>query len=103
MFLDAAQISFARGTLVDRIDVAWHPEHVLPSRVARSDRARQRITRSPAPANRHPPPSFPRPLLCGLWLSGFLPLLVGVFLVYNAVGIAVVQRRREIGCCARSA
>ena len=29
MFLDAAQVSFARGTFADRIDVALAPVHVL--------------------------------------------------------------------------
>src|SRR6185503_2577103 len=28
---------------------------------------------------------------------GFVALIVGMFLIYNAVGIAVAQRRREIG------
>ena len=97
MFLDAAQISFARGTSVDRIDVALDPgadittvEHALGKigsalSVERPASIGSRLR------------DLTEPLRGMLWLSGFLALLVGAFLVYNAVGVAVVQRRREIG------
>ena len=41
--------------------------------------------------------SLVAPLKGALWVSGFLALLVGGFLVYNAVSVAIAQRRREIG------
>ena len=33
----------------------------------------------------------------GLQLSSYVALLVGMFLIYNAIGVAVAQRRRELG------
>jgi putative ABC transport system permease protein len=98
MFLDAAQISFARGTFVDRIDVACAPGtdiEVVRQRVAKTlgndlnvERPAQLGTRLRA---------LVAPLQAALWVSGFLALLVGAFLVYNAVSVAIAQRRREIG------
>jgi putative ABC transport system permease protein len=98
MFLDAAQISFARGMSVDRIDVAVAPGE-RPADVRRRleqklgagvtvdspDRLGTRLRELVAP------------LHVALSLTEFIALLVGIFLVYNAVGIAVVQRTREIG------
>ncbi|HEX7669243.1 MAG TPA: ABC transporter permease, partial [Polyangiaceae bacterium] len=98
MFIDAAQVSFARGTQVDRIDVALDPtadpnavRELLVKRVGtgltvdRPDRLGTRLR------------DLTEPLRTSLSLSGYVSLLVGAFLVYNAVGIAVVQRRREVG------
>ncbi|HVU01824.1 MAG TPA: FtsX-like permease family protein [Polyangiaceae bacterium] len=98
MFVDAAQVSFARGTLVDRIDVALEktadPAAVRAAlqekvgkgfRVEKPDRMGSKLR------------ELTEPLRTSLSLSGYVSLLVGAFLVYNAVGIAVVQRRREIG------
>ncbi len=98
MFLDAAQVSFARGTFVDRIDVSVDKGANLetvrdallklagPSRtVERPDRMGVRLR------------ALAAPLEGALGLSAFLALLVGGFLVYNAVGVAVAQRTREIG------
>jgi putative ABC transport system permease protein len=97
MFLDAAQISFARGTSVDRIDVALDPK----ADVGTVERALAKlgdalsVERPAAVGSRLR--ALTEPLRGMLWLSGFLALLVGAFLVYNAVGVAVVQRRKEIG------
>ncbi|HEY2734299.1 MAG TPA: FtsX-like permease family protein, partial [Polyangiales bacterium] len=98
MFLDAAQISFARGTFVDRIDVSVDPGadvEALRQRLADKlggdltvERPAQLGTRLRA---------LVEPLQAALWTSGFLALLVGGFLVYNAVAIAIAQRRREVG------
>jgi putative ABC transport system permease protein len=97
MFLDAAQISFARGTSVDRIDVALDPGADITT-------VEHALTKLGSALNVERPSSvgarlrdLTEPLRGMLWLSGFLALLVGAFLVYNAVGVAVVQRRREIG------
>ena len=37
------------------------------------------------------------PIERGLYVAGALALLVGMFIIYNAVGVAVAERRREIG------
>jgi putative ABC transport system permease protein len=98
MFIDAAQVSFARGTLVDRIDVALDP-------TADPNAVRERLVRRVGAALTVDRPDrlgtrlrdLTEPLRTSLSLSGYVSLLVGAFLVYNAVGIAVVQRRREVG------
>jgi putative ABC transport system permease protein len=98
MFLDAAQVSFARGTFVDRIDIAVAPGadvEVVRERVQKlvgDELTVQRPERLGAELR-----ALVKPLHAGLRLSGILGLLVGGFLVYNAVGVAVAQRRREIG------
>jgi len=98
MFLDAAQVSFARGTSVDRIDVALSPD-ATPEDVRR--RLAEKLGRgvsveSPDRLGAHLR-QLVVPVRGGLALSSFVALLVGIFLVYNAVGVAVAQRAREIG------
>ncbi|HEX2679602.1 MAG TPA: FtsX-like permease family protein, partial [Polyangiales bacterium] len=98
MFLDAAQVSFARGTFVDRIDVAAKPGQNLDelrSKLAERVGASFHVERPDRIGTRLR--ALAAPLHAALWVSGFLALLVGGFLVYNAVGVAVAQRRREIG------
>lgn len=98
MFLDAAQVSFARGTLSDRIDVALAPgadPEAVQGRLRKVVGAGFDVERPERLGARLR--SLTGPLTAGLWVSGFMALLVGGFLVYNAVGIAVAQRRREIG------
>ncbi len=98
MFLDAAQVSFARGTFVDRIDVAAAPAANLPALQARLQKlAGNGLRVEPSARLGTRLRSLAAPLASALWVSGFMALLVGGFLVYNAVGIAVAQRRREIG------
>lgn len=98
MFLDAAQVSFAKGTFVDRIDVA-----VSPGESPQAVRNRLRGKIGGAFRVEYPEQigvrlrSLTDPLRGGLWLSGIFALIVGGFLVYNAVSISVAQRRREIG------
>jgi putative ABC transport system permease protein len=98
MFLDAAQISFARGTLVDRIDVALKKGQD-PSKVARRISAvigsYARVERPQQVGDRLR--AFIRPLRYGLELSGLVALSVGMFIIYNAIGISVAQRRKEVG------
>ncbi|HEX3593934.1 MAG TPA: FtsX-like permease family protein [Polyangiaceae bacterium] len=98
MFLDAAQVSFSRGTSVDRIDVAV-AKGVRPADV------QARLVKKLGPGLSVENPDrlgthlreMVLPLHAALALTEFVALLVGIFLVYNAVGIAVVQRSREIG------
>jgi len=98
MFQDAAQAAFVRGEYVDRIDVALAPgaqtSHVqqtiraqLPStlHVDEPDRLGARLR------------ALSAPLEAGLAIMGFLSIMVGCFFVYNAVAVAITQRKREVG------
>ena len=97
MFMDAAQVSFAKGHMADRIDVALETG-------ADRQAVRERLLAVVGPGFTIESPEqmaghlqqLAKPLESALWMSGFLALLVGGFLVYNAVGVAVAQRRREI-------
>jgi putative ABC transport system permease protein len=98
MFLDAAQVAFARGTLVDRIEIALragHDEARADARIAQVLAGRARLERPAQSGERLR--ALASPLNDGLELSGIVALLVGVFIIYNAVAIAVLQRRRETG------
>ena len=98
LFLDAAQLAFAREGHVDRIDIQLPKgvtvEQALPKlaalvgtrgQVARPEARGQTIAGMTA--------SF----RLGLQAQALLALLVGMFLIYNAVSVSVAQRRREIG------
>lgn len=98
LFLDAAQLAFAREGHVDRIDLQLAKgvtiEQALPrlralvgsrGEVARPDARGATIAGMTA--------SF----RLGLQAQALLALLVGMFLIYNAVSVSVAQRRREIG------
>ena len=98
MFLDAAQVSFARGYAVDRIDVVVAKgtdvaevekriEKVLDGR-AQVDEPRGRTQRLVASLT-----AFRN----ALNMSAIIALGVGTFLIYNAVSVSVAQRRREVG------
>ncbi|MFI5306549.1 MAG: FtsX-like permease family protein [Polyangiales bacterium] len=98
MFLDAAQVTFGRGTLVDRIDVALDPHAdkakvIEKLRLALAGRARVELPQQIGQRMR----ALSEPLDVGMRLSGALALFVAIFIIYNAVGVAVVQRRRETG------
>jgi putative ABC transport system permease protein len=98
MFIDAAQISFARGYAVDRIDVVASEgtdvkdlqrrlEKLVAGRAAVEEpqgRTRRLVASLDAFRN-------------GLNLTGLIALAVGAFLIYNAVSVSVAQRRREVG------
>ena len=98
MFIDATQVSFARGTFVDRIDVA-----LAPGRDPESVRAKLAAAVGPELSVERPAQigtrlrALAEPLQAALWTSGFLALAVGAFLVYNSVGVAIAQRKREVG------
>jgi putative ABC transport system permease protein len=98
MFLDAAQVAFSKGLAVDRIDVAVAPPATVDEVRARlAQRLRPGITvERPDHLTAHLQ-ELVLPMNLALSLSGFIALLVGGFLVYNAVGVAVAQRVREIG------
>jgi putative ABC transport system permease protein len=97
MFLDAAQIAFGRGTSVDRVDIAVAPHTPIDSvrkRIA-ARLGKQLHVEHPAQIGTRLK-SLVGPLRAALWVSGFLALVVGGFLVYNAVAVALLQRRREV-------
>jgi putative ABC transport system permease protein len=94
----AAQIAFGRGKRFDRIDVvpskgtdtallAQRIAHALLGKVSvsRPERRSQEAERILAGFK------------LGLSLASFVAIFVGGFIVYNALAIAVAQRRREIG------
>ena len=100
MFLDAAQVSFARGTYVDRIDIAVARDAGADVEKVRADvtaalGGEYELERPEQVGNRLR--SLTASLEMALAISGFLAVLVGSFLVYNAVSVAVAQRRREVG------
>lgn len=98
MFLDAAQVAFSRGTFVDRIDVAAAPGTRIDDLARRLQQKLGSTVAIEAPEQLGVRlRKISAPLHASLWLSGFFALIVGAFLVYNAVGIAVAQRTREIG------
>jgi putative ABC transport system permease protein len=98
MDIDAAQFSFGREDTIDRIDV------VVRTGVDVED-VRQRLARALGPAYRVEDPTGQTRALSNMVASfqgllaviSALALLVAVFLVGNAVAIAVAERRREIG------
>lgn len=98
MFLDAAQVAFARGYNVDRIEVAFEedadPEAALKS-VKEIVGERGEVELPQVRAQRIV--DLLGPIRITLDLSGVLALFVAMFLIYNAVAIAVAQRRKEVG------
>ncbi|MEW6219882.1 MAG: FtsX-like permease family protein [Thermodesulfobacteriota bacterium] len=98
MDIDAAQLAFGKSGRLDRIDVSLLPGIGL-------DAMKERLlARLPAGYTVDTPASRSRQveiLLArfqkSMELVSFMALFVGMYLIYNAVSIAVVQRRREIG------
>ena len=98
MFQDAAQVSFARGTFVDRIDIALEDRAQLAQVQAEISAAvggDYNVDEPEQVGNRLR--SLAAPLTLALSVTALLALIVGSFLVYNAVAIAVAQRRHEVG------
>jgi putative ABC transport system permease protein len=94
----AAQIAFDRGRRFDRVDVVGKKGVPVPELqrtleatlngklpVARPERRSEDAERIVAGFK------------LGLSLASFVSIFVGAFIVYNALAIAVAQRRREIG------
>ena len=95
--LFTAQALLGRPGRVDRVDI------VLDPGVSRTDTAREIVRRLPAGLTLEPPSRaaatadrMVRAFRFNLNALGSLTLLVGVFLVANAVSIAVLRRRPEI-------
>ena len=98
MDIFAAQGAFGKEGRLDRIDISLLPGQNF-------DAMKERITKVlPAGYDVDTPAGRTRQveLLLGhfrtsLRLVGYMALFVGMYLIYNTVSIAVVQRRREIG------
>ena len=98
MFVDAAQVSFARGYSVDRIDIVVKKGADLQkvkASIAKLIKGRAQVEEPRGRTQR---------LVASLWafknalnMSGIVSLWVGMFLIYNAVSVSVAQRRREVG------
>lgn len=98
MFIDAAQVAFSRGLLVDRIDVALAEGAdfaTVSAAVERTVAGQARVERPEQLGDRMG--ELSEPLRTGLGLSGLVALMVGMFIIYNAIGVAVTQRRKEVG------
>jgi putative ABC transport system permease protein len=98
MDLYAAQFVFARGRLVDRVDVVLDPSVPI-------DVGAARLTAALGPGYTAEPPArrgaemevlivnFGRTLTLGSWQAMF----IAVFLIFNVFAVAATRRRREIG------
>lgn len=98
MAIDAAQVTFARGYAVDRIDIVVEEGADKAVVLERIDKMLNGRARVEAPQGRT------QRLVASLWafqnglnMSGIVALWVGMFLIYNAVAVSVAQRRREVG------
>jgi len=94
----AAQIAFERGKRFDHIDVVPGPNVEVAALQQRIEKAIEHK----APVNRPQRRTEEAERLTagfklGLSLAGLVAMFVGGFIVYNALAIAVAQRRREIG------
>jgi putative ABC transport system permease protein len=98
MFSEAAQLAFGREGKVDRIDVALEEgaERATVERsIAAVVRDRARVER-PEGRTSHLE-AITGPIRRALYAAGAIALLVGMFLIYNAVSVSVAQRQKEIG------
>jgi putative ABC transport system permease protein len=98
LFLDAAQLAFAREGHVDRIDIQLAKgvsvDDALPKLQAMMG-TRGQVARPEARGTTIA--GMTASFRLGLQAQALLALLVGMFLIYNAVSVSVAQRRREIG------
>lgn len=96
MYQDAAMAAFGQG--ISRIDIAL-TEGIDPSlgleKLSKLVGTRGRVEK-PGTRAQHLT-SILVPIERGMYVAGALALLVGMFIIYNAVGVAVAERRREIG------
>lgn len=98
MFLDAAQVSFGRGVSVDRIDIVVAEDETRDAVQARIDKLLAgRATVEPPQGRTRRMVGALGSFQNGLNVSGVIALMVGMFLIFNAVSISVAQRRREVG------
>jgi putative ABC transport system permease protein len=94
----AAQIAFERGRRFDRVDVIPRPNQDIES-LARSLRAAvaERVAVTRPQQRARDAEQILAGFNLGLTVASLLAILVGAFIVYNAIAISVAQRRKEIG------
>jgi len=98
MFLDAAQIAFGRGHRVDRIDVQLTQRANLKAGLAATQRLVGVRGQVAPPSQRSQQLArLTASLKAGVEVQALSAIMIAMFLVYNAVGISVGQRKREIG------
>jgi putative ABC transport system permease protein len=94
----AAQVAFGRGKRFDHIDVVPAPNVEVKALKARIERALGGTASVTRPQRRtEEAEQLMAGFELGLSLAGLVTMFVGGFIVYNALAIAVSQRRREIG------
>ena len=98
MDIYAAQIAFGKEGRIDRIDVSILPGETI-------DSAKKRIQAiipegyyvdTPSGRTRQVEVTLER-FRNSMGLVGFMALFIGMYLIYNAVSIGIVQRQKEIG------
>jgi putative ABC transport system permease protein len=94
----AAQIAFERGKRFDHIDVVPGPNVDVAALQLRIENAIEHKAAVNRPQRRtEEAERLTAGFRLGLSLAGMVAMFVGGFIVYNALAIAVAQRRREIG------
>jgi putative ABC transport system permease protein len=94
----AAQIAFNRGKHFDHIDVVAADGVDIATLQAHIEKAIDNKAQVTRPQRRtEEAERLTAGFRLGLSLAGLVAMLVGGFIVYNALAIAVAQRRREIG------
>ena len=94
----AAQLAFGKEGRIDRIDVSFQPGETLDPMKERIRAALPEGYYVDTPAGR----TRQVELMLGRFsksmsLISFMAMFVGMYLIYNAVSISVVQRKKEIG------
>jgi putative ABC transport system permease protein len=98
MFQEAAVAAFGGNERLDRIEIAIAKGQSRDSVQAKlKDLVGGRGRVEPPEGRTQHLVSILEPIERGLQVAGALALLVGMFIIYNAVGVAVAERRREIG------
>lgn len=98
MDIFAAQMAFGKEGRIDRIDISILPGETLDSIKNRIREALPEgyVVDTPSGRNRQVELTLAR-FRNSIGLVGFMALFVGMYLIYNAVSISVVQRQKEIG------
>ena len=98
MDIYAAQIAFGKDAKIDRIDVSILREETLDAVKERIQAALPQGYNVDTPAGRtRQIENLTARFRKSMDVISFMALFVGMYLIYNAVSISVVQRRKEIG------
>ncbi len=96
--LDAAQLAFERASLVDFIDVALVPGvNVEAAKKELQALVGDRATVDRPSARAEQVARMAATFQLAIQVQAMIAVLVGMFLIYNAVAVSVGQRKREIG------